>query len=1105
MSKSVFRAPKPRLASAACLAALLNFSAPASATPSTPPARPAAEVFATPDPADLGRPALRIFNDVDGLPHNTIQSIVTDHRGYLWVGTQDGAVRYDGHVWSVVDMPNKAASNYVRVILETRDGSLWFGRQNGGVAHLSAGNWNSFDVGTGLSSTRVNTLRETRGPDGRDVLWVGTYGGGICRYAGGSWSVVRKENGLADDRVWQIREIEGDDGSPILLAGTEGGVSFFDGKKWAPFLPGVIPAGLSINSLLQTRGSDGRRTLWLGAFGVGVLEIRNGALTQHDAKSGFPSPFITSLASSISPAGEIVLWAGTTNGLARYSRRRWNVLDTNRGLPAPEIYCLESNPSAGGSLLWIGTRGGGLVRLSPWRWTAFDKGLGLAGNQVFSIKESGPIEDPTIWVGTSSGLSGLKRGVWNRIDTSAGLPGIQISSLAETVAPDGTSSLWVGTSVNGLARFDGKRWSPLGFRNGLPASRINQLLATQDEKGKPVLWVATDGLGVGRFKDERWSTFDLRSGLSGPSSVNALFETAAPHRAIWAGTRLGVVRIEGEKVVPMERSRDLPSPDVQGFAEIVLAGGIRELWIATRGGIARVNLANPAAPLRLLSDSSRPALPGNLVLFARQGLDGRIYLGTNKGVVRLTPRFPTTENGAEFDIRFFTTEDGLPTNACTWASTVDRKGRIWAGTMAGVAVLDPTAEIEDRLSKPLALAEIVVNGQSRPAAPNGSFRHDERDFEFSYSLLSYFGERATRYRTQLVGFDSAPSHWVAETKRAYTNLAPGSYTFRVWGRDSTGNVTGPVESAFVIRPALWFTWWAWILYVASGIGLVHAGLRIRLGNLRRHNLELELKVQERTLQLAAARDQALEATRAKSAFLANVSHELRTPLNAIIGYSELLIEEVTDSNEQVYVPDLEKIRGAARHQLTLISDVLDLAKVEAGKIELGLALLDVPRLVEEVASTVRPLAARNQNRFEVRCPADAGFMHGDITRVKQVLLNLLSNAFKFTERGVVTLEVDRELSGSGESFFVIRIRDTGLGMSPEQIARLFQSFVQVHVSTAAGYGGTGLGLVISRRLCQLMGGDIEVASEVGKGTTFTVRLPRDVAGPSMPVTSGRAV
>src|ERR1044072_1832392 len=215
-----------------------------------------------------------------------------------------------------------------------------------------------------------------------------------------------------------------------------------------------------------------------------------------------------------------------------------------------------------------------------------------------------------------------------------------------------------------------------------------------------------------------------------------------------------------------------------------------------------------------------------------------------------------------------------------------------------------------------------------------------------------------------------------------------------------------------------------------------------------------------------------------------MSHELRTPLNAIIGYSEMLEEEAGERGHAEYGADLQKIRGAGRHLLALINDVLDLSKIEAGEPELYLETFDLRAAVADAATTIQPLVEKNGNRLVVEAAGELGAMRSDLTRVRQVLLNLLSNASKFTERGGITLRVER---GNGE--VRCAVRDAGIGMTAEQLGRLFEAFSQAEASTSKKYGGTGLGLVITRRFCQLLGGEVTVTSEPGKGSTFSVRLP----------------
>jgi len=250
-----------------------------------------------------------------------------------------------------------------------------------------------------------------------------------------------------------------------------------------------------------------------------------------------------------------------------------------------------------------------------------------------------------------------------------------------------------------------------------------------------------------------------------------------------------------------------------------------------------------------------------------------------------------------------------------------------------------------------------------------------------------------------------------------------------------------------------------------------------------HEDVTELKQHE--AELAAARDAADEANRTKSSFLANMSHELRTPLNAIIGYSEILQEDAADKDDKESIDDLRKIESAGRHLLGLINNILDLSKIEAGKMDVFIEKVDIQALIKEVLSIVKPLADKSENAIEVICPAGIGSFRSDQTKVKQCLLNLMSNANKFTSKGTLTLTVARE----DISRVCFRVSDTGVGMTKEQLGRLFQAFSQADVSTTKRFGGTGLGLAITKHFCNMLGGDVTVESTPGTGSTFIIKLP----------------
>ncbi len=284
-----------------------------------------------------------------------------------------------------------------------------------------------------------------------------------------------------------------------------------------------------------------------------------------------------------------------------------------------------------------------------------------------------------------------------------------------------------------------------------------------------------------------------------------------------------------------------------------------------------------------------------------------------------------------------------------------------------------------------------------------------------------------------------------------------------------------------------------LVYLILFVLVRHADMIIRrqasdrekyLDRIKQINANLDRTARE----LAIAHDEAVEANSAKSQFLANMSHELRTPLNAIIGYSEMLVEDLEPRNETEIVDDLKKIQNAGKHLLAVINEILDLSKIEAGRIELHIEPFDIFDVVHGVAATIQPLATRNSNVFDLECPDTLGTMHSDLTRLRQILFNLLSNASKFTKDGRILLKVVRE-SDARHEYLLFIVEDTGIGISKEQLKRIFEPFRQADTSTTRVYGGTGLGLTISKRFCEMMGGSIMVDSEPGQGTRFVVKLP----------------
>ncbi len=1070
-----------------------------------------------PDPVEFGRPAVRAYTDRDGLPQNSAMAMAIDARGYLWVATQDGLATYNGRAWTVMNLPDRTVSNFVRSMIIASDGSIWCGRENGGIARLKDGEWSTWDSSSGLPEGIVGCVYESTKATPEPVIWAGT-SNGIARFDGTRWNPVQADAGLPGQRLRAMIELPMPGGGATLWAATNGGLARLDGERWTTVaFPSGKPGDPAL-ALAVATGPDGAASLWVGSVNGSVSRLGPGG--EWTALNIGSTDTVTCLAETVSATGERVIWAGTDGGgVRRFADGRWSAFDTRTGMPNNTYWCLlPVGGPRGTATLWMGTDGG-VGRLQLGLWTSFDAKLGMPTDSAYALCETVD-EDGTrsMWIGTrGGGLGRLKNGQWTVFTLEQGLPNNTVFSMAEFREADGRRWLIAGTQGGGIARFENERFHPINLGiEGFGTWAVRRLVPTADLDGTPELLAATGGGGVLRYRAGVWTVLDKSTGLP----TNTLFSvTDAPapggRRAIWVGTQgFGAARwLDGKWTVYNTSNSTLPNNSVLTVHASKDSNGHNVLWAGTEGGgAARLDLDADGAAWTVFDDSTPVALPNNTVYQIREDRTGRIYMTTNRGVARLTAREPASGDSREFRVEVFTTEDGLPSNEFNGGSSaVDSTGRIWGGTPAGVAVFDPAQEVPNLDPKPLYIERQHLNDADsevdREISAGESLAYDENNLAFEYALLSFFRERETRYRTQLEGLDQAPSEWSADAKMSYRTLPAGSYTFRVWARDYSGNVSGPVGVSFEIRPAPWLTWWAFLLYLAALALLGYAVVRYRLNALRRRNLELEEGIAERTVQLAEkvdelevsertalqakedaleAREEALEANRAKSVFLSNMSHELRTPLNAVLGFAQLMEREPARTAEDR--ENLNVIVRSGEHLLGLINDVLSISKIEAGKLTLNDQVFDLGRMLQGVEDMIGVRARAKNLRFVVdEAPGVPQLVRGDEGKLRQVLINLLGNAVKFTDTGGVALRVKWERDRA-----CFEIEDTGQGIESHEVDRIFDAFVQSESGRTAKEG-TGLGLAISRNFVNLMGGDITVRSEFGRGTVFSFEIDAPIA------------
>jgi diguanylate cyclase (GGDEF)-like protein len=843
---------RSRRAGVAALAALLA----AAAAPAAAPAVPSGD-----DPLESGSLLLRVFRDSDGLPQNTVHAIALDRRGYLWIGTQDGAARYDGRGWTVVNLPDRTRSNFVRAIVPGHDGDLWFGTQ-GGLMRLNGDSWRPIPgLPQVLVHQRVNAVLETDSAAGT-ALWVATHGNGLWREEGGTWRSFGAASGLPSDRVWALYESTGAPEGRRLWVGTEGGLVYLPAGSDRFVHEEGSPRG-SVNSLAETIGPDGVHVLWASTYGAGVARRTNGAWRYVTTDDGLPSNFGTSVVDAAPGAAVTAVWVGTDGGgLARLEGDRARTLKVDPVLPSNAVYSLARTGAADGTeALWVGTRNGGLARLREGQWRSFRPIPAAPWLSVNAVLEGhGAGSAPVIWFGMDGGgLARLERGRWSFHTTDGGeLPSNDVQCLLETVA-DGKCATWVGTRNGGLTRITGDRSTVFDRASGaLPNNIVQALLETDDGDGSAV-WVGTRG-GLAVLRGGVWSQVPADVSLPDPS-VAALASDVDEHgrRSVWVGTAAGLAQFEAGRWRRYGAELGLLNDTVQALHCARSPGGRRVLFIGTDGGGLSCLDVAAGKLLFTLTDSSEPALPNNVVYQVLEDRGGHLYVSTNKGVARLTTRPGGEWERGSFDVFTFTWEDGLPSNQCNrGAGMVDSRGRVWTGTVGGAAVLDSSSDWVDRTPKRLALDGRIDGPDGRELASGAALDFRQRHLRFDYVLLSFFRERETAYRTQLVGLEKVPSAWGAEVSREYRALPPGAYSFRVWGRDYVGNVSGPQELVFAVFPAPWQTWWAYLLAAAAICGVIALAVRGRLRAHERRELELQRLVDARTRELSEANDLLVE-------------------------------------------------------------------------------------------------------------------------------------------------------------------------------------------------------------------------------------------------------
>jgi signal transduction histidine kinase/sugar lactone lactonase YvrE len=692
------------------------------------------------------------------------------------------------------------------------------------------------------------------------------------------------------------------------------------------------------------------------------------------------------------------------------------------------------------------------------------------------------------------------------------LPNVGILAIEEGL--DGTR--WLGTP-NGLYRISGSERKLFTISDGLTNNTIRDI--HEDRSGD--VWVATD-FGVSRIRrDGRIERFAGRAGLG---TAYAIAIAESPDGRIWVATGAGLGEFDGHAFKLHSAPGALPSNRL--FAIHADAGNT--IWLATDGdGLIRFRNGKASAI------TTRHGLASNKIVSFTEDGQGRFWFGTVRGVFTAIRReLNAVADGASTHAvsKIYDETDGLgsrQTNgAANPAALRTRDGKIWIATAKGISAL-MNAQPPLPLRAPV-VERVSINGKAVEPDALRTIEPGLERIELTYSGVTFVAPERMHFRYRLEGYDEAWIDGSASRVASYTKLPAGDYQF-VLASSRDGWQWRTTTAAFRLQPRFYETRWFIIVSVLAGIALLLALHTMRLHFSRERARRLEKVVEERTRQIseekertevalreaeaakleaeAAKREaehheqmveqaltQAESASRTKSIFLATTSHELRTPLNAIIGFSEILIENAADRLEPRHVRFLQNILSSGEYLLGHINNILDLSKIEAGRLELQPETLLLHDVVDEISAVMKGVATLRRVSIDVNLSENLPSLEADPTQIKQILYNLISNAVKFSPEGsVVTLSMRHlsdEESPIRESAIEIRVSDQGIGIDPKDHHLIFQEFRQAHGARGERPQGTGLGLALVKRFVEMHHGTIRVESALGSGSTFIVVLPR---------------
>ena len=1041
-----------------------------------------------------------------GLPQVTVFSIVQDHKGFMWFGTQEGLAKYDGYTFTVYGpdpLDTDSLSDYtIYSIYEDSSGTLWIGTQSGGLNKFDRDRekfiryQHDLDDPNSLGGNFVLSIYEDRS----GTLWVGTRSGGLNKFDRDTEKFIHYQhdpddpNSISGNFVLSLYE----DRSGSFWVGTiRGGLNKFD-RETGRFIHYKHdlddPSSLSDNSVLSIY-EDMSGDLWVGTSNGGLnkfdREAEKFVSYKHDPDD--PDSISDNSVRLIHEDRFGTFWIGTSNGgLNRFDREAEKFVrysydpDDPDSLSDNTVLSIYEDRSG---ILWIGTFGGGVDKFARKKEKFVhykhdtNNPSSLSDNLVTAIYEG---RDGILWIGTkSNGLDSYDRRTGQFLhyrhdpDDPASLRGNSVSSIYE----DSSGTLWVGTRSGGLNKYDRETGQFLHYLHDPddPASLNSNSINAIYEDRSGVFWIG--GNGLDKFDRKTGKSVHYKNDPDDPDSLsdNNIFSIYEDRSGVlWIGTsRGGLNKFDREtgRFIHFKHNPDNPGSLSANSVVSIYEDRSGDFWVAAYSG--SLNKFNREKQ-EFTHFTKRDGLPSDFVLSILGDDDDNLWLSTHKGVSKFNPRTKTFRN---YDVH-----DGLQSNEFnTFTHHKSKSGEMFFGGINGFNSFYPEDVKDNGYLPPIVLTGFRIFDKKADLKADISeidkieLSYRDNYFSFEFAALDYTVPGKNQYIYMLEGFDK---DWIPSGTRryaSYTNLGGGEYTFRVKGSNNDGvwNEEGLAVKIFITPPP-WNTWWAYGLYGIAAVGCV-----LGYVNLRTKVHKNKLKAQEKELeQERTVADRLRQVDSLKDEFLANTSHELRTPLNGIIGIAESLIEGVTGRLSRETNSNLSMIALSGRRLSSLVNDILDFSNLKNRDIALQIKPVDIKAVTEVVMMLSKPLLKGKSLELKNDIGADIPLVDGDENRLQQIMHNLIGNAIKFSESGSVKVSAKKK-----DNMVEITVTDTGIGIPSEEFDDVFKSFEQVDASISREYGGTGLGLSITKQLVELHGGSIHVESELGVGSRFIYTLP----------------